>query len=1751
MPRLFKKLMSCILTLAMICSAFFTQAGSVFAATTGTEYTVTPDTTSGEINYFTYSSSSPSWTVSGSEAYSDVYTTTESPENVYAEFTFVGNRVEIWGCKSPLHGIVNYYMDGNFVTSVDSYAASRSSATSLFQYGFDDGDKLHTVKIVATGTANASATATRAVIQFSYAKVWHSDYTATDFTLADSMRIYVGQTKQITPETVTPSYAEISGAQYQSSDTSVLTVTESGVIEGVKAGTAEVTVTLNGITRTVAVEVMEASPNLYGVITDTNTHYDSDSYEDISNMVKNQESLSAWKGDTAISQIVLISENSAIKNVAVQSSDFVSGSNTISASDIELSFIKETKAYIGDAGYNSSSDSPASTPSDDSEKTYVPDIIYSSDPVDMAFNSVKGIWVSVNVPRGAEVGEYTGTVTVTADGVDPLAFEYTLEVFDAVMPDADDYEFDIELWQYPYSIAEYYGVEPFSDEHIEILKTHMAQYRDLGGHAITCSIVDEAWAGQTYSANEIRYPSMVKWIKGTDGTFSYDYSDFDAWVNLNKELGIGDKIVLYSIATWSGTIRYYDESTSSYVTAAPTVGSDEWTAMWKDFLQKMINHLDDKGWFNETYMGIDERGFSTAVFDLVDSVTGRNAQPLKTAGAMDSFTTKADFAARVTDLSIGSTAAKANLDAFRQLVAQREAQGLKTTIYTCTEHFPNSEALSMPGESYWAMLFSASQGADGFMRWAYDAWVEDPLNDTTHWAYEAGDCFLVYPGDESNGYTTRSSVRLAKIAEGIRDVNKLKLMESEIPSLKSDIDALYDSINLNYTYYQNGVGEHGGMKLATDETKAQLPQDMQEIKDKIAEITEKYVLLKENGTNEVESVTIKDGDFTLTNGESRTLTISLLPENLLNTQVTFTSSNERVATVSESGVVTAYNKGTAKIKAVSKLDSSKYAEITVTVTGVEIEESAQVAYYSFNDISGNKITDEWNSYDGILTGGTVIDGVSGNALNFTSSDQINITAPAELSNDWSIAMWVKEDAVSETPVSVMWDGSEFTNASSQTGSMSLDMRMSNGKLGMHISEGYVSITDPASTGVWNHIVWVCDSQNGLCVYINGVRSGYNVWSTSHDVLAPLNVIAGRNFAGSLDEVKIFNRVLTQAEVNELRKLPGINVDADSQEITQGETFIITAELVADVENNSLVFESEDESVAVVDQNGRVTGVNYGDTYIVITNAESGYSTKVFVRVNKTLSLHSAIPEYEYPTENQIVVDREEGQYLGQPDLVMLDDERTIITVYPMNHGLGATLMRKSTDGGETWTERIIGTPTSWESSQETPTIYKLNFTDGSQKLIIITGCPGTWGDYTTGWNTSISDDEGETWTEYRHFYTGQPTIVAMASLIQLKDEDGNYIDKWMGVFHDGNYVNYKTYLTFDEDGNDQWSEPVPYLSEWRSVESSYQICEVGMFRSPDGSRIIALARSQSHLNLSTMFYSDDEGETWSKPRDISASLLGERHKAVYDPTTGQYFITFREIILDYNNDGAVTSGDWRAGEWYAWVGTYEQLMSGGDGNYRICLANDYTPTTYSGDTGYAGLCITEDGTIFTDSYGNFDPEDTSNKTFIIGVKFRLAEIEQAMSTGLGMPDGITLDSSSAVLKAGETLQLASTVTPSSLANTEVIWKSYDPSIATVDNGLVKAVSAGTVTIVATTGSTSAYCTVTVEWLSGDVDHSGVIDSADATLVLQKYAGIIDENTEGYDNSLADVNGDGSEDSGDATLILQKYAGIITAFKPDA
>ena len=75
---------------------------------------------------------------------------------------------------------------------------------------------------------------------------------------------------------------------------------------------------------------------------------------------------------------------------------------------------------------------------------------------------------------------------------------------------------------------------------------------------------------------------------------------------------------------------------------------------------------------------------------------------------------------------------------------------------------------------------------------------------------------------------------------------------------------------------------------------------------------------------------------------------------------------------------------------------------------------------------------------------------------------------------------------------------------------------------------------------------------------------------------------------------------------------------------------------------------------------------------------------------------------------------------------------------------------------------------------------------------------------------------------------------------------------------------------------------------------------------------------------------------------------------------------------------------------------------------------------------------------------------------------------------------VTLDNASAGLKEGETVTLTATVAPDNATDKTVTWSSSNTAVATVVDGVVTAVKAGTATITAACGNFSATCEVTVE-----------------------------------------------------------------------
>lgn len=113
------------------------------------------------------------------------------------------------------------------------------------------------------------------------------------------------------------------------------------------------------------------------------------------------------------------------------------------------------------------------------------------------------------------------------------------------------------------------------------------------------------------------------------------------------------------------------------------------------------------------------------------------------------------------------------------------------------------------------------------------------------------------------------------------------------------------------------------------------------------------------------------------------------------------------------------------------------------------------------------------------------------------------------------------------------------------------------------------------------------------------------------------------------------------------------------------------------------------------------------------------------------------------------------------------------------------------------------------------------------------------------------------------------------------------------------------------------------------------------------------------------------------------------------------------------------------------------------------------------------------------------------------------------------PTGITLDKNELTIKVGKTATLTPTIEPADATNKNVTWSSSDETVATVSDGVVTGVKAGTATITAKTANgLTANATVTVEeipvtkitlptakasmTIGGTMDLKPTIEPADAT-----------------------------------------------------
>ena len=464
-----------------------------------------------------------------------------------------------------------------------------------------------------------------------------------------------------------------------------------------------------------------------------------------------EATLRAWKGERANIQAVLYSKTDQ-GTLSVRMTEWKkNGAATGIAKAGDARFVN----YVITDDYVYCGNHPTSYPT-----WLVADVIDQDKPHAVPAMETRPVWCTIEVPRDVEAGEYTTALEVVNEEGDVVkSLALTIVVDSHSLPEVKDQKFHLDFWQQPYAVSRYYGVERWSDEHLEALRPYLQALGRAGQRVVSAILFYEPWGEQTHDL----FDPMVQTVKKADGTWEYDYTIFDKYVNLCGEYGINKQINCFSMLPWDMSFRYWDEASESYKNLSTSYDSAEYRELWTSFLTAFKAHLEAKGWFDKTVIAVDERGEAAMLkaYEIANGLGFKMALAGNYHGSLCNI---------LYDKCV-QLGQEGNFSAAQ--LAERKAKGWVTTYYTsCANAEPNIYTNSYPAEAAYLPIYAAKKNLDGYLHWAWMNWDEHPLTDSRFRKFGSGDTYCYYPGN-------RSSIRFERLIEGIHQYEKIQILREE------------------------------------------------------------------------------------------------------------------------------------------------------------------------------------------------------------------------------------------------------------------------------------------------------------------------------------------------------------------------------------------------------------------------------------------------------------------------------------------------------------------------------------------------------------------------------------------------------------------------------------------------------------------------------------------------------------------------------------------------------------------------------------------------------------------------------------------------------------------------------------------------------------------------------------------------------------------------------------------------------------
>jgi hypothetical protein len=409
------------------------------------------------------------------------------------------------------------------------------------------------------------------------------------------------------------------------------------------------------------------------------------------------------------------------------------------------------------------------------------DALVNTETFDTAANTTTSFLLTAYIPVDFQPGDYSIKLRLKSASHSEWNGEFNLSIDELpIKSKAANTDLRIIFWPHWETFCMQLGIKLWSKRFWESAEIYLKEMAAGGMNVAMVSINADPFRyplpEQFYHYNF--YPGMIEWRKKTDGGFSFDYSIYDRYVELNIALGIDKEIECHSLLPCKNQapyLSYYDEKSGEKVELITDWQSQEYQEAWQAFLHDFVKHNRKRGWLELiTICPYDEPQNITSfrgVAQMVKTIepTIRISAAISTDKALELIDC-IDIATLHLDYGFST-------DKLKKL----QSSGVEVRWYSCcVPDWGNTLFTSDLIEAWRIPWICSANKLNGYLRWSIIDWPNDLWNNPA-FNWPTGDMHLLYPGE----LTPVSSLRWEVYKTGLQDLTHfLNVLEAASPKQK-------------------------------------------------------------------------------------------------------------------------------------------------------------------------------------------------------------------------------------------------------------------------------------------------------------------------------------------------------------------------------------------------------------------------------------------------------------------------------------------------------------------------------------------------------------------------------------------------------------------------------------------------------------------------------------------------------------------------------------------------------------------------------------------------------------------------------------------------------------------------------------------------------------------------------------------------------------------------------------------------------